>query len=124
MGSAAELKSYLGKHLNFLARSAAAFDNGEKDEAIRMAVSMRVLLHDTKNSTSSLKLLNAKDIFLTSTCEEIPSGTVTSSGSMFYYRVEMTANGPKTIVKPCLDVRPGPKGRKTVVSLPCSATQP
>jgi hypothetical protein len=110
MSNESQLKSYLAKHLNFLVKSSAAFDKGETDEAIRMAVSMRVLLHDTKNSTSLLKLLNAKDIFLTSTCEEIPPSVVISSGSMFYYRVEMTAGGPKTIVKPCLDDGP-PIGR-------------
>ena len=106
MSNPAQFKEHLRMHLNFLIKSAAAFDNGESDEAIRMAVSMRVLPHDTRNSTSLLSHLNAKEIFLTSTSEEIPVTAVISSGSMFYYRVEMTKEGPKNMLKPCLNDGP------------------
>jgi hypothetical protein len=106
MSNTSQLKEYLRTHLNFLIKSAAAFDNGERDEAIRTAVSMRVLLHDTRNSISLLTHLNAKNIFLTSTCAQIPTGAVIGSGSMFYYRVQATPHGPRTIVKPCLNDGP------------------
>ena len=74
MSKIPEFKEYLRMHLSFLANSAAAFDRGEMDEAIRMAVSIRVLFHDTGRSTSLLMQLGAKDIFLTSTCAPIPDG--------------------------------------------------
>ena len=93
-------------HFNFLIKSAAAFDDGETDESMRMAVSMRVLLHDTRSSISLLTQLNAKDIFLTSTCGQIPTGAVMNSGSMFFYHIKMTPHGLRTMVKPCLNDGP------------------
>src|SRR4029450_11005057 len=45
----------------FLRSSADAFDNGFEDEALRMAVALRVLLHDTESSHSLLSQLGAKD---------------------------------------------------------------
>ncbi len=57
-----ELKSHLKEHIQFLSRSAKSYDEGFISEAKRMAVSLRVLLHDTKNSISLLTQLNKKDI--------------------------------------------------------------
>ena len=58
----AELKEHLKEQIQFLLNSATSFDNGETSEAKRIAVRIRVLLHDTKNSTSLLSNLNRKDI--------------------------------------------------------------
>jgi tetratricopeptide (TPR) repeat protein len=55
------------RQLNFLARSCEAFDVGYSDEAIRIAVSLRVLLHDTANSTSLITHLGAQPLKLLST---------------------------------------------------------
>ena len=60
-------REQLERHLRFLQRSAAAYDRGFKDEAIRIAVSVRVLVHQTKTSTSLLRHLGADDIELLST---------------------------------------------------------
>ena len=43
-------------------QSAVSYDNGFEDEAKRLAVVIRVLMHDTPKSTSLLTLLNRKDI--------------------------------------------------------------
>ncbi|HEY6170418.1 MAG TPA: hypothetical protein VI454_20465 [Verrucomicrobiae bacterium] len=51
----------LRRHLGFLGRSCADFDAGHADEALRMAVTLRVLLHDTANSTSLLTHLGIKN---------------------------------------------------------------
>ncbi|WP_020476227.1 hypothetical protein [Zavarzinella formosa] len=40
------------EQVRFLSRSSAMFDQGAEDEALRIATSLRVLLHDTKSSTS------------------------------------------------------------------------
>jgi len=56
-----DLYKHLNENLNFLKGSAAAFDAGFVGEAKRMAVTIRVLLHDTKNSKSLLGLLGLKD---------------------------------------------------------------
>jgi hypothetical protein len=57
-----ELKDHLKSQLGFLERSAESFDKGYEDEAKRLAVVIRVLVHDTSRSTSLLTLLNKKNI--------------------------------------------------------------
>src|SRR5438034_6791882 len=48
------------EHLEFLKRSCRDFDTGHPGEGRRMAVSLRVLFHDTKRSTSLLTHLGIK----------------------------------------------------------------
>jgi hypothetical protein len=62
---------HLRKQLGFLERSCASFDAGYKDEAIRIATVIRVLLHDTANSTSLLRHLGALGITLLTTCPDM-----------------------------------------------------
>lgn len=50
----------LKTHLSFIARSVELYDQGHKDEALRIAVSLRVMFHDTKSSTSLLTHLGGK----------------------------------------------------------------
>lgn len=71
-----DFKSHLRKQLGFLQRSCAAYDDGHADEAIRIATVIRVLIHNTSNSTSLLQHLNATNIALRSTPGEPPSPQV------------------------------------------------
>ena len=48
------------EHLGFLQASSASFDAGFIGEAKRLALTIRVLLHDTNNSKSLLELLGYK----------------------------------------------------------------
>jgi len=67
-----ELKNYLSEQINFITRSCDAFDQGHEDEAKRLAVSMRILLHDTRSSKSLLGQLGKKDTrFYDTVFEEI-----------------------------------------------------
>ena len=50
----------LKRQLGFLQKSCAAFDAGDADEAIRIAVTLRVLLHDFNQSISLLTHLGIK----------------------------------------------------------------
>ena len=50
----------LRRHIGFLERSCAAFDAGNTEEALRVAVTLRVLFHDTKRSISLLTHLGIK----------------------------------------------------------------
>lgn len=50
----------LRRHIGFLERSCASFDAGYTEEALRIAVTLRVLFHDTKNSISLLTHLGLK----------------------------------------------------------------
>jgi len=57
----AELVNQLRRHLRFIETSSEAFDSGLKDEALRIAVSLRVIFHDTNHSTSLLTHMGKKD---------------------------------------------------------------
>lgn len=50
----------LRRHIKFLERSCAAFDAGHAEEALRIAVTLRVLFHDTRKSISLLTHLGLK----------------------------------------------------------------
>jgi hypothetical protein len=56
-----ELVQHLKRQITFISNSAAAFDQGCAEEAIRIAVVIRVLCHDTSKSTSLFKLMGEKD---------------------------------------------------------------
>ncbi len=58
--SQSELTKHLEDHFKFLQASADAFDNGFDGEAKRLAVSIRVLVHDTTHSKSLLRQLGQK----------------------------------------------------------------
>ncbi|GAG01241.1 unnamed protein product [marine sediment metagenome] len=60
--SSDELSGHLKDQIAFMKLSANSYDNGFEDEAKRLAVIIRVLLHDTSNSTSLLTQLNKKNI--------------------------------------------------------------
>lgn len=64
---AARFKEQLSRQLGFIERSCAAFDAGHEDEAVRVATTLRVLVHDTKKQTSLLGHLKAKTIRLLTT---------------------------------------------------------
>lgn len=64
----AELEAHLQAHLGFLQRSADAYDSGFEDEAKRLAVSIRVLVHNTKSSQSLLTQLQRTSTMFYDTC--------------------------------------------------------
>jgi hypothetical protein len=78
-----EFKEQLKRQVKFLKNSCQAFDQGEWEEAIRIATSIRVLLHDSTRSTSILKHLNAKNINLFSTCVNPVENNNTSNMQCF-----------------------------------------
>jgi hypothetical protein len=55
-----ELRQHMMEHLGFLKASAHSFDTGFTGEAKRLAVAVRVLVHDTDKSKSILSLLGIK----------------------------------------------------------------
>ncbi|WP_420156150.1 hypothetical protein [Siphonobacter sp.] len=56
-----EFQDALKIQLKFLKKSCKEFDEGDLDEATRMAIIIRILVHDTGASTSLLKHLELKD---------------------------------------------------------------
>lgn len=59
--SRARLEALLAEQYDYLVASAARFDEGYQHEWKRLAVALRVLLHDTASSTSLLGQLGVKD---------------------------------------------------------------
>ncbi len=69
-----ELVQHLKRQLTFLRNSVAAYDQGTMEEAIRIAVVIRVLCHDTRKSTSLLKHIGKKDTLqLVTTAKALPA---------------------------------------------------
>jgi hypothetical protein len=64
-----DFKQQLRNQLGFLERSCAAYDEGHKAEAVRLATTLRVLFHDTPNSVSLMNHLGAKSIQMLSTAD-------------------------------------------------------
>jgi len=64
-----DYRDHLRRQIGFLQRSADAFDAGYIDEAVRIATTIRVLIHNTGSSVSLLKHLNATTISLLSSCD-------------------------------------------------------
>lgn len=66
-----DLRDQLKVQIGFLAQSSDAYDRGNVDEAKRLAIALRILLHDKgRTSVSLLTLLNKKDILFYDTALE------------------------------------------------------
>lgn len=74
-----DLEKHLAEHISFLMRSAHAFDDGYYSEAKRIAVSLRLLLHDTAQSISLLNQLGKKSISFYETSLNIVPGNLAST---------------------------------------------
>lgn len=99
MDKAPSFKDQLKKQIGYLKRSCQLYDNGDHEEAIRMATSLRVLFHDTKNSTSLLKYLNATNIKINSTIGDLnlnENNLVFMVGGMYAIHQEPDPNYDKT----------------------------
>ena len=57
-----DLESHLREQIEFLKRSTKSYDEGFESEGKRIAVVLRVLLHDTNQSLSLLNQLRFKNI--------------------------------------------------------------
>jgi SEC-C motif len=79
-----ELQAHLEQQLGFLERSAASFDEGYESEAKRLAVTLRVLLHDTPKSHSLLGQLGKADQAFADTALDFdPTNPVPHGGLVF-----------------------------------------
>jgi hypothetical protein len=65
-----ELLGHMEIQIDFLKRSAQSYDKGFEAEAIRLAVAIRILVHDTPKSKSLLRQLNKKNILFYDTASD------------------------------------------------------
>lgn len=81
--SVAELKQQLSDQMGFLRASAQAFDDGDVSEAKRLAVALRVLLHESKQSHSLLgQLGQLQRDFLDLSFPPVEPGNLLAFGSL------------------------------------------
>jgi hypothetical protein len=57
-----DFKKRLREQLGFIERSGTAFDQGHREEAMRIAMALRVIFHHTRRSTSLLHHLGASTV--------------------------------------------------------------
>lgn len=89
MRTADEIRAILRANLGYLERSAAGYDQGHTDEAIRIAVAVRTMVHDLKGD-SLLRQLGVYDqITLLSTCDVFnPKVLVVMGGGLSAARMQ------------------------------------
>ena len=65
-----ELLGHMENQISFLKSSEQSYDKGFEEEAIRMAVTIRILMHDTPKSKSLLNQLGKKNILFYDTAHD------------------------------------------------------
>jgi len=112
-----ELKSHLKEQIEFLKRSSQAYDEGCTSEAKRLTVPLRVLLHDTHNSTSLLTHLKRKDILFYDTSLDYNPNNLLSTMGPIMTKITITKTGQKSAeFAPPLDDGPPTRHRKGKIS--------
>lgn len=91
----AELNVLLEEQLDFLKFSCASFDKGFEGEIKRLAVSARVLVHDTGASISLLTLANKKNTNFLDTSEPYDDENAFSHSSLVQIHMSSTGAKPK-----------------------------
>lgn len=91
--TADQLSAQLDKQLRWLKRSIASFDEGFEDEAGRLAVVVRVLVHDTRSSHSLLGQLDQKNVPFFDGSLPPAAGNLSSYGGLVQIVVGGSKNG-------------------------------
>jgi hypothetical protein len=109
-----DFKGQFDHQIAFIETSAAAYDSGNEPEAKRLAVNLRVLLHDTRNSTSLLKHLAVKDLlpFRNTAADPPPVGVLMMfGGGLCSVEATLGEGGGKSRFVPVLDTDPARNSR-------------
>jgi hypothetical protein len=101
-----DLLRHLEEQIRFLQRSADACDKGFTGEAKRMATTIRILVHDTRQSTSLLTSLGKKDIQFYSTAANIDNGKSMSTHRLVALKLSTNQDTSKASYYAPLDDRP------------------
>lgn len=99
-----ELFSHLQDQIRFLVSSAESYDNGSIGEAKRLALVVRVLTHDTSNSTSLLTQLEKKSIqFYDTSIDYDPNNLMPHMGLLM---IRLTTGSPAVYIAPLDNLSP------------------
>jgi hypothetical protein len=100
--SRAELEAQLSDQLQFLQSSADAFDRGLDGEAKRLALALRILLHEQKRSRALLAQLGLLQQEFVSTAIPHETANISTHGGL----IMVAMNGPETKYVAMLDEVP------------------
>ena len=97
-------KQALKNQLKLIEMSCSNYDSGNPEAGLGISVNLRILLHDTRSSTSLLEHLKNRDVSL---CNTFPSD-MDIKASLNYASDVLTINGPSKDLsqKTCLDFPP------------------
>lgn len=90
---------HLRRQLGFLRRSCESYDAGHVEEGVRIATTVRILIHETRNSTPLLRHLNSMHIRLVST----PREPAPDKAHMYLGLAYLGFDGQRMVFKPVLD---------------------
>jgi hypothetical protein len=96
-----ELQLLLEEQIEFLECSASSYDNGFTGEIKRLAVSVRVLVHDTNKSKSLLTLLNIKYKGFVDTSIPFDENNLLSHSSLVLIGMTKTGSVPLPLLDEC-----------------------
>lgn len=82
-----ELKDKLKQQMRFLKTSCELFDKGNTEEAIRLSTSIRILVHDTKNSKSLLNQINKKNMKFYDTSSRFSSSNLLTYQGLLHMKI-------------------------------------
>jgi len=105
-----ELESLLAEQVEWLESSAQLFDAGRRHEAKRLAVTIRVLLHDTSLSKSLLSQLDLKDrLLFLDTAGPVNRRNLLPLTPLISFRMTQTEDGPIPSYEPVFLEGPRPE---------------
>jgi hypothetical protein len=100
--SAEELTELLDEQVSFLKASCSAFDAGFTGEIKRLAVSVRVLVHDKGRSTSLMTLTNRKTDKFFDSADPYDDNNLISHSSLVQVHMNPTGAIPKAHLDDCI----------------------
>ncbi len=101
-----DLNKHLQEQIGFLTRSADSYDLGFHDEAKRLAVTIRVLLHDTVNSKSLLDQLGQKNRLFYDTAMPEVQNNLLPHAALVCMTIGKTAGGYMPLLDEMTDQMP------------------
>lgn len=109
-----DFKERFDQQIGFIETSASAYDAGNEPEAKRLAVNLRVLLHDTRSSTSLLAHLGVKNLlpFRNTAADPPPAGVLMMfGGGLCSIEATLGEGGGGSRFVPVLDTDPARSSR-------------
>jgi len=88
------------RQLRFVQKSCLLFDQGDHDEALRIAIAARVLFHQTARSNALVHQLGAELVEMMSSVEPLPAGAIQLGSGLYdnetQFQSKPTADGTGT----------------------------